>query len=213
MSDIFREVDEDLRRDRMEGLFKRYGGMAVGAALLIIAGTAGYKMWQHQQQTRHEEETGALARAVSAAQDPAKGADALANYAKGAPADMAALARLNEAAVLVSQNKRAEAVKIYDALAATAGVAQPFRDLAVLLSAQNQLDSGDPAVLQAALVPLTADASPWRFSAREATALLAVRAGDRARAHTLFQQLADDASAPAGVRSRARDLAAFYGKS
>lgn len=213
MSDIFREVDEDLRRDRMEGLFKRYGGIALGAALLIIAGTAGYKVWQHQTETQREQETNALARAVSAAQDPAKGAGTLADYAKSAPADMAALARLNEAAALAAQNKRAEAIKIYDALAAATGVAQPFRDLAVLLSAQNQLESGDPAALQAALLPLTADTSPWRHSAREATALLAARAGDRARAHTLFQQLADDASAPAGVRSRARELAAFYGKS
>ncbi len=214
MSDIFREVDEDLRRDRMEGLFKRYGGMAIVAALLIVGGTAGYKVWQTQQQSQREAETATLARAIAATQAaPDKGGEALSSYAAKAPADMAALARLNEAAVLAAQGKKAEAVKIYDALAAGAGVAQPFRDLSTLLSALNQMDSGDPAALQAALAPLTGDTSPWRYSAREISALLAARAGDRARAHTLFQQLAGDASAPAGVRSRAGDLAAFYGKS
>lgn len=214
MSDIFREVDEDLRRDRMEGLFKRYGGMAIAAALLIVGGTAGYKVWQSQQQSQREAETTALTRAVAATQGEAgKGVEELSAYAAKAPADMAALARLNEAALLAAQGKKAEAVAIYNALAAGAGVSQPFRDLATLLSAMNQVDTGDPASLQAALAPLTADTSPWRYSAREISALLAVRAGDRARAQTLFQQLAGDTSAPAGVRSRAGDLAAFYGRS
>ena len=57
------------------------------------------------------------------------------------------------------------------------------------------------------------ETSPWRFSAREMSAVLAARAGDKDKARTLFQQLADDSQAPAGVRSRAADLATLYGKS
>ena len=69
-----------------------------------------------------------------------------------------------------------------------------------------------PAQLTAKLQPLTADTSPWRFSARELTAMLAARAGDTEKARTLYKQLADDQQAPSGVRGRAADLASLYGK-
>lgn len=214
MSDIFREVDEDLRRDRMEGLFKRYGGIFLAIAVLLVVGTAGYTAWRNWQQSQKEAQTAALVSAIDAAtQGRDKGADALASFAAKAPADMAALARLNEAALRAGEGKRAEAAAIYDTVAANGAVSATYRDVATLLSVLHQLGSGDAGQLSARLQPLTADGSPWRFSAREITALLAARSGDQARAKTLLQQLADDASAPAGVRSRAADLAALYGKS
>lgn len=213
MSDIFREVDEDLRRDRMERVFKRYGGIMLAAALAVVAATGGTVAWRNWQQSQKESETTALAAALSqAAQGPDKGVEALASFAGQADPGMAALAQLNAAALLAREGKTAEAVAVYDKLSGTAAAAV-YRELAALLSVMHQLDSGDPAQLQARLQPLTADANPWRFSAREMSAVLAARAGDKDRARTLFQQLADDSQAPAGVRSRAADLATLYGKS
>ncbi|WP_448205120.1 DUF2659 family protein [Azospirillum sp. sgz302134] len=214
MSDIFREVDEDLRRDRMERLFKRYGGVALAGALAVVAATGGYTAWRNWQQSQHQQETAALTAALAqAGQGPEKGVEALAAFAGKADPGMAALAQLNAAALLAREGKTAEAVAVYDKLAANSGVSGVYRDLASLLSVMHQMDSGDAAQLQARLQPLTADASPWRFSARELTAVLAARAGDKDRARSLFQQLADDSQAPAGVRSRAADLATLYGKS
>ncbi|QCO13929.1 hypothetical protein D3869_01005 [Azospirillum brasilense] len=214
MSDIFREVDEDLRRDRMERVFKRYGGIMLAAALAVVAATGGTVAWRNWQQSQKESETTALAAALSqAGQGPDKGVEALAAFAGKADPGMAALAQLNAAALLAREGKTAEAVAVYDKLSGTAGAAAVYRELAALLSVMHQLDSGDSAQLQARLQPLTADANPWRFSAREMSAVLAARAGDKERARTLFQQLADDSQAPAGVRSRAADLATLYGKS
>ncbi|WP_353859389.1 hypothetical protein [Azospirillum formosense] len=214
MSDIFREVDEDLRRDRMERVFKRYGGIMLAAALAVVAATGGTVAWRNWQQSQKESETTALAAALAqAGQGPDKGVEALAAFAGKADPGMAALAQLNAAALLAREGKTAEAVAVYDKLSGNAGAAAVYRELAALLSVMHQLDSGDPAQLQARLQPLTADANPWRFSAREMSAVLAARAGDKDKARTLFQQLADDSQAPAGVRSRAADLATLYGKS
>lgn len=213
MSDIFREVDEDLRRDRAEKLFKRYGGYGIAAAVLLVAGTAGYTTWRNWQQSQQQQDTAALVAAISqTAQGPDKGVEALAAYAGKADPKMAAIAQFNAAALLIRQGKPAEAATVYDTIAANGTVDGVYRDLATLLGVMERLESGDPAQLQAKLQPLTADASPWRFSARELTATLAIRAGDKEKARTLFQQLADDAAAPAGVRSRAADLATLYGK-
>ncbi len=214
MSDIFREVDEDLRRDRMERVFKRYGGIMLAAALAVVAATGGTVAWRNWQQTQKEQETTALAAALSqAVQGPEKGVEALAAFAAKADPGMAALAQLNAAALLAREGKTAEAVAVYDKLSGDAGAAPVYRELASLLSVMHQLETGDAAQLQARLQPLTADTNPWRFSAREMTAVLAARAGDKERARSLFQQLADDSQAPAGVRSRAADLATLYGKS
>lgn len=216
MSDIFQEVDEDLRRDRTTQFMKRYGGIVATAMVLLIAATAGWQAWQAWQKSQREAETARLVSALSQASSagPDKGVEALSAYAAGkAPADLAMLARLNEAALRVAEGKTAEAVTIYDSVAANGSANAIYRDLATLLSVMHQAGAGDPGQLQARLQPLTADSSPWRFSARELSALLAARAGDRERARTLFQQLADDSLAPSGVRSRAADLAALYGKS
>lgn len=213
MSDIFREVDEDLRRDRAERLFKRYGGYMVAAAVALVAATAGYTAWRNWQQSKQQQDTASLVAAISqTAQGPDKGVEALAAYAGTADPKMAAIAQFNAAALLIRQGKPAEAATVYDTIAANTAVDGVYRDLATLLGVMERLDAGDPAQLQAKLQPLTADSSPWRFSARELTATLAIRAGDKDKARTLFQQLADDAAAPAGIRSRAADLATLYGK-
>lgn len=213
MSDIFREVDEDLRRDRAEHVFKKYGGVMIAAAVVLVAGTGGFTAWRNWQQSRQQQDTAALVTAISqTAQGPEKGVEALAAYAGTADARMAALAQFNAAALLLRQNKPADAATIYDGIAANGSVDPVYRDLATVLGAMQRVETGDPAQLAARLQPLTAETSPWRFSARELTAVLAVRAGDTAKARSLFQQLADDQQAPSGVRSRAADLATLYGK-
>lgn len=213
MSDIFREVDEELRQDRMKALARRYGGVAVAAALLIVVGTAGYVGWKHWRDQQRRQATAALETAlVAAAAGGEDGVKALTGLAGAASGDMSALARLAAAAALTRDGRFNEAAQIYDALAADAGVSAWQRDLALLLSVGRQAETGDPAALSVRLTPLLAPANPWRFQARELAGLLAVRAGDRAKAQALFQQLADDALAPAGVRARAADLAAHYGR-
>jgi hypothetical protein len=74
MSDIFREVDEDLRRDRLEKIWKRYGAAFVGAVLLIVAGTAGFVAWRNHQQAEAETKTAQLADALRLAGNSAGGA-------------------------------------------------------------------------------------------------------------------------------------------
>lgn len=213
MSDIFREVDEDLRRDRAEHVFKKYGAYMIAAAVALVAGTGGYTAWRNWQDSKRQQDTAALVTAISqTAQGPEKGVEALSAFAGTADAKLAALAQFNAAALLLRQNKPADAATVYDGIAANGSVDPVYRDLATLLGTMPRVETGDPAQLTAKLQPLTAETSPWRFTARELTAILAVRSGDKEKARGLFQQLADDQQAPSGVRSRAADLASLYGK-
>jgi hypothetical protein len=108
----------------------------------------------------------------------------------------------------VARKDPAEAAKLYDALAADTKIAPELRDLAHLLKVMQLLDSGDPAALSGELAPLSAEDNPWRFSARELDALLAIRSGDTARATDLLTKLSDDATTPAPIRARAAELIA-----
>lgn len=210
MSDIFREVDEDLRRDRLLSIWQRYGGVLVAAAVAIVLVTAGSVAWRSWQASRAAEQTQALVAAIERSEaSPQAGADALAAFAADAEGGRATLARLYEAGTHARAGDRAAAARAYDAVAASD--AEPaYRDLATILSVMVQLEGGDAAALRARLLPLTGPDNPWRFSARELDALLAARAGDRAGAAQRFRELADDPQAPQGVRSRAAELAALH---
>lgn len=213
MSDIFREVDEELRQDRMKALAKRYGGAALTVALLAVIGTAGFVGWKNWRDQGRRAATAALESALmKAAAGGEDGVKALSELAGKSSGEIAGLARLSAGAALTRDGKLAEAAQVYDSLAADAAAPTWQRDLALLLSVARQTDGGDAAALSARLAPLLAPGNPWRFQAKELAGLLAARSGDRAKAQTYFQQLADDAQAPAGVRARAADLAAHYGR-
>ncbi len=46
MSDIFSEVDEDLRREQFRKIWERYGNLILAVAVLIVVGVGGWRGWQ-----------------------------------------------------------------------------------------------------------------------------------------------------------------------
>jgi hypothetical protein len=211
VADIFKEVEEDLRREKLEKLWQRYGRAVIALAVLVVVGTAGSVAWQRYQQHREaqlaEQYGAAIALADPTAGDLAKADAALANIAD-AGGGYGALAALERAAVKAKAGDLDGAGKIYDGLASDSAAPAALRDLARLLKAMRLVDSGDPAALTASLAPLMAPENPWRFSATELTALLALKSGDQKRATELFTQLADDQAAPSSLRARAAEMAA-----
>jgi len=121
------------------------------------------------------------------------------------------LARLQDGALKAKAGDNAAAAAIYDGIAADSGVDPLFRDLAQVLSALTTFDTADPAQLAGRLQPLAEGNGPWRFSAKEISGHLALKAGDTARAKTLFAQIADDPRAPEEARSRAAAMASTLG--
>lgn len=216
MSDegLFREVEEEVRRERMQAFAKRYGTLIAavfGAA--IIAATA-FVIWQdrmkaqtHQSSARYAALTAALQNEGPAPEE----ADALAAFAADLGGDLATVARLREAVARLNMDDRETAIAIYDGIAADDGVDPVFRDLAVLLSAMHQLQDGDRQRLDGRLAPLTGPANPWRHIARELRGALALESGDDEAAAEHFQAVLADPAAPQPVRERANRLIEFLG--
>jgi hypothetical protein len=211
MTDIFDEVDDDLRRDRMAALWKRWGGLVLAAAVIVVLATAALTFWKRSQAAQRAESTAALAQAVSAgAADPKATADQLAAYAAKADASHARLAVLEEAAARAQAGDPVGAAALYDRVADDREADQLAREAAALRAATLRFDQLPPADVIKALQPLAAPNAPFSPLARELIALATAKQGDRAQAAKLFDELAQDQATPAGVAQRAREMAQRY---
>jgi hypothetical protein len=211
--ELFREVDEEVKRDRVQALWKRYGPYAVGAAaavFLAVAGTLLWLDWQEKRQFRYSDRFAAASTLAADGQIEAA-ADQYLSLADDAGPGYRVLSRLRRAALLVELGDTGAAIAIYDEIAGDGRIDRAYRDLAVVISAMHGLDDSDPDVLTELLKPLTENDNPWRYSAQELTGLLAIRTGDTATAREMFRGLTEDIGAPAGIRARAAELLATLG--
>lgn len=221
MVDIFDEVEEELRAERAQQLLKRYGGLIIAAVIAIIGAAAGWQGWRWYEARKDaaaavEYLTAMnLANASSAAgtssTNRAAATAAFASIAASAPDGYATLGRLREAALKADANDLQGAAALWDQVAADQSADPLLRDLAVLLWAQHLLDKADPGALQARLKPLAEPDNPWRTLAQEQLALLDLRLGKRDEAKTALTHLAQDITAPSGVRARATALVGRLG--
>jgi hypothetical protein len=204
LTDVFREVDEEVRREQLLKLWRRHSKQVIAAVLLVLAVVAaifGWRQWQEQRRIDR-----ANAYLAAAALPPAEAVEAYEGLA--GEDGYGVLARLRQGSLLAELGRKAEALAAFEALSMDRDVPQVYRDLAVILHAQHALGQADSGDLIRRLEPLTAADNPWRFPAMELTALAELHAGNSARARTLFLTLADDPAAPASLRGRAAEIAA-----
>lgn len=215
MTDIFQEVDEDLRAERARRLLFRYGGWLIAAALAVLAATGAFEYRQWRQHRADEKLAARYLEAVHAATaEPRDTKQALAGFAAIIPEagpGYRDLASLQQAALLAETGHPAEAQAIWDRLANAADTDPLLARLAALLAVQHQLDSGDPAMLATRLTALAAPDDPYHALATEMRALLALRLGKPDDAKKIFSALSHDETAPPGVRQRASALLAELG--
>ena len=215
MSDVFQEVDEELRRDKAAALWKRYGNYVAAAAIAIVVGTGAYVVWRDytQKQAARQGAEFFAATALAASGERDKALPAFDALARNASSGYAVLARMREAALKAESGDRPGAAAIYRSVADNSGGAKELRDAARLLAGLQTIESLDPAELDRQLAALRADANPWRHTALEMAAVAAARAGDAAKARELFARIADDPGAPTAARGRAAEMIAALGSS
>jgi hypothetical protein len=213
---LFEEIDDELRQDRAHKLWRAYGHYVVGGALALVISVAGYQGWQkYQLSTRIADSRKFIAAAGLADANKFDAAfKAFAELSDSGGKGYQLLARFNQARLLAEKGEAGTAATAYRGLADDPDVTPIYRSLAVVLGALQELNVAgtDRAALEKRLEPLMADSSPWRFSARELTGLLAKQSGDTAKAKKLFFGLADDRMAPQGIRNRAREMLSILGK-
>lgn len=215
MADFFHEVEEDVKRERYEKLWKAYGKYFLAGVAAIVIGTAGTVFWRDYQTRQREAESERFTAALELARAGrnADAANAFSELAQAAGTGYRVLARFRAAAALIETGDSAGAVATYDSIAADDGAGAVLGDLARLLAARTLVDAAPAGEVEARLAPLLGEQNPWRHSARELGAVLALKSGKVAAARKAFQALADDLTAPSAVRARGAEMLAALGAS
>ena len=207
MSELFDEVDEDVRREQLKKLWDRYSIYIVAAALLVIAGVGGWRGYQYVEAKKAAEASVAFNKAVELSEQNkhAEAEAAFNSLAATAPSGYRLLSRLRAAAEVASRDPQA-AVKLYDDIAADRGVDALDQELAKVRAAQLLVDSASYSDLLARLQAETDASATFRHTARELLALSAWRANDTTSARKWLDMIANDSETPPGMRSRAEAL-------
>ncbi len=209
MSDIFHEVEEEVRRERFEQIWKQYGDYIIAGFALVIIAIAGWQLWQRYETSQRlkASETLIAAQQLADTNDIAKATAAFAVVAKDAPHGYAEMARLSQAGVLMSAGRRGEAIEILKSI--TAEDDGVIGKVALVRTAWALADSAPRSEIETLLAPLTDPNSPWRHVAHEILAYADFHAGLAAKAQSEFQAIANDKDAPDAMRRRAAAMAAF----
>jgi hypothetical protein len=204
LSDIFREIEEDIRADELKKLWDKYGLYLLGAALavvLIVAATVGWRSYRQSQNEAMSSRYEAIATSAEV-QPAAEAAAAFEAFAKDSSGGYTVLAQMRQAASLHEAGNDTAAVQVYDAIAASKAPLV-LRQLATLKGGFLLIDSAPYDDIKARLMPLTAAGAPWRNMAREAIGTSAYKAGAYADAQAQFAAILRDGESSEGLRTRA----------
>ena len=210
MSELFDEVDEDVRRDQLKQLWDRYSIYVIAGALLIILAVGGWRGYQYLEAKKAAEASVAFDKAIELSEQNkhAEAEAAFTELAAKAPSGYRTLARLRAAAELANRDPQG-AVKSYDEIAADRGVRVTEQDLAKVRAAALLLETTTYPNLLARLESATAPGATFRHTARELLALSAWRTNDAAATRQWLDMIANDGETPPSLRSRAEALQAL----
>ena len=208
MADIFDEINEELKQDRMSALWARYGKYLIAVAGLVIAVvvfTQTYKQWQASQNEQAAETFYQAMMGDNAAAAFELGRDDLTEGYQ-------MLADFKIASDKAISGDKQAAEELYLALSTNDDIAPLYRDLALLLAAMNVPDSRTADDIIAMLVPLTQGSGPFQGLALEAAAGADVQAGRIEAAMKKLGQIEQLADISAPLRQRSVELKKILGE-
>lgn len=210
MSELFDEVDEEVRREQLKKLWDKYSLYFIALMVLVVAAVGGWRGYQYLEAKKAAEAGAVFEKAVELSEQGkhAEAETAFADLAAKAPSGYRTLARLRAAAEASARDPKA-AAKMYDDIAADSSIGSEWRDLARIRAAGMLVDSASYADIQQRLETSAEPKSTFRHSAREILALSAWRNNDMTAARKWVDAIAEDGETPPGLRSRAEALQAL----
>jgi hypothetical protein len=210
VSDIFREVDEEVRREQFKKLWDRYQNLVIVGAVLIVAAVAGWRGYEWWTAKKAMEAGSAFEEAItlSEAGQHAEAGSAFAKIATDGTAGYRYLARMRQATELAQTDPKS-AITAYQQIAADSAAGPVLRDLAALRAGSLLIDQGNYAEARKILEPLAGSDRTFRHTARELLALAAWRSGDVAEIKRWSDMMSTDPQTPQATRSRVEMLLAL----
>lgn len=202
------EVTEEVRKDRLFALMRRYAWIAVLFVVLVVGGAA-YKEWRSAQERNTAQALGDSVLAAMQVEDQAARAEALSEIEAPNPASRAMIDLL--AASELSATDPGAAARRLIALADTAEVAPVYRQIATLKAVGLPSSGLSVADRRARLEGLALSGGMTRLLAEEQLALLEIETGDTAAAVERLRAIVVDAEVTSGLLRRASQVIVALG--
>lgn len=209
--EFIREVEEELRQDKLKLLWDKYGLFAVAAVAAIIAGTAGFVGWQAWQDSAGQERARAYIEALDQITEDGDNIEVLESYAGTADTGFGTIARLRVAAMSADDGDLDRAVANWSAVVDDASADPIMRDLAAISLASREIDTGNLDAANQLLAPIAAGTGAFRNTALELQAMASIADGDLETAREQFARLKDDALLDNQQRQRIEELLSAIG--
>jgi hypothetical protein len=210
VSELFDEVNEEVRREQLKKLWDSYSLYIIALALLVIAGVGGWRAYQYFDAQKAAEAGDAFNKAIELSEQGkhTESEAAFADLAAKAPYGYRALARFRAAGEAAARDPQA-AAKLFDEIAADRSAGTELQELARIRAAGLLVDSATYADMKQRLEPDTGSGATFHHVARELLALSAFHANDSTAARQWLDMIALDGETPPSLRSRAEALQAL----
>lgn len=212
MTDLFREVEEDLRREHFNKLWQKYGVYVLGLALAIVilaGGIAGWRAWTHSARVEASARFQELLAEAEKAETPQAAAAAFAEFAADTTNGYEVLARFHQADRHLAAGETDQARAAFEAVANDGAAPDILRGMATVKAGLLLVDTLSHDDMKARMAPVMKDGSPWRPHALELLALSAMRDGAWSDANANAAAIIANPLSPAGLRDRAHVIQAL----
>jgi len=211
MSDVFREVNEDLRREQMKRLWRRFGPFVIGGAVLIVVAVAGYQWYQSVQNARAADSGDRYLAAINAYSDGNAEAalETLRELIDDGYREYPALARMAAANIEAELGNIDAAVELFDAVAADGGADAALRAAAEIRAAYTLVGTVSFSDIRERVSEFNQAGNAYRLLALEVLAVAAIDAGNYDQALGWASQMLSDPYRSQASDQRAQLLLAY----
>ncbi len=208
---FIREVEEELRNERLQNFWKKYGAIVIAVAVGVVLLTGGYRAYEWYTAKQAADAGDRFLNAIDLADQGKKdeALTALKEFQGETTGAYKTLARLRLAAELGEKGDVAEAVETYDAIAADGTADMNFRSIARIRSGLLLVDTGSVTEVEARVGSLTGPGGAYRSMALEALGLSYFKAGDLEKAASQFQDIVKDEQATDAIKRRSNIMLAL----
>ena len=213
MDDIFKEVDEELREERLTKIWKRIGPYVIGilsGTIIITSAVIGYREYDETQRQNWGVQ---FAEAMNLSEEGnwQESLDLYETLTEKTKLGYKTLSLFQSASLYAKNGNKEKALEIYQSLENEA-LDENFRDLATLMLIYLQFDNADPEILEKRIEKLASKGNPWYYNAMELKGFLFAKQKNKEKQIEIFNILSKDNKAPEGVRTRANDMLAILGE-
>lgn len=212
--DVFlREVDEELRKERINTFVARYGWAIIAAVVLVLGSVGGWLWWQHRQAEAAAAQGETLLEALDAMESggAANAQPKIAELAESRIAGYRAAALFARANAELQANNPAAAIATLRGIAEDQSLDEIYRNAALVRQTALEFDSMQPQAVIRRLGPLARPGEPWFGSAGELVGIAHLKMNRADLAGQIFGQIGRDETVPPSIRTRAIQMAGSLG--